>query len=64
MTDDECKKRLAAFQKPVLAKDEEDLDDPWTLEEKIKSAHRIMRRLGIEGDLCDPFERKDDDVRT
>lgn len=34
---------------------EEDAEDPWTREEEIKAAHRIMQRLGIEGDLCDPF---------
>lgn len=53
MTDDEKKKMLAGFQKQVQ---DDQPAERWTQDEILNAAKRIMKRLGIEGDLSDPFE--------
>ena len=50
MTEDEKKKLRDGFRKPVKEKPVEQ----WTEDEMLAAAKRIMKRLGIEGDLCDP----------
>ena len=52
MTEDEKKKMLAGFEKPVVAPDVE----PQSDDELIEMAKRIMERLGIEGEISDPDE--------
>ena len=48
MTEDEKKKMLASFEKPV----QDDVDDTyWTDERMILAAKRIIARLGINGEL-------------
>ena len=56
---DKNKRAIDDFRQPVP--EEEQPDDPWTVEEKIESARRIMRRLGIDADLSDPFEGMKDE---
>lgn len=49
MTEEEKKRMLQAIQdgKPEA----ENPDDDWTEEEILAAAHRIMKRLGIDGKL-------------
>ena len=49
MTEDEKKKMIEDFRKG-RTEDEETADD-WTDEEIIEAAKRIMKRLGLEGEL-------------
>lgn len=49
MTEEERKKLLQEFLKPI--QDEDEITDQWTEEEILEAAKRIMRRLGIEGEL-------------
>ena len=47
MTDDEKKKLLEGFRKPV----QDDQHDPWTEEEILKAAKRIIDGLGLTEEL-------------
>lgn len=49
MTDDEKKKRLAEFQKPI--QDDDDEGEDWTEEELLEHAKRIIRKLGLKEEL-------------
>ena len=46
MTEEEKRKTFEEFKKT-----EPEQEDPWTEEEILKAAKRIIRRLGIEGEL-------------
>ena len=50
MTEDEKKKKLEGFQNPAA---DEDITDDWTEEEILEAAKRIMKRLGIKGEISD-----------
>ena len=46
MTDEERAKLLAGFGKPAEPADTKE-DDPWTDEEIIKSAEKLLRKIGV-----------------
>ncbi len=50
MTEDQKKKLLEGFRKVT---DDEEITDDWTEEEVLEAGKRIIRRLGIEGQLSD-----------
>ena len=52
LTDEEKKKLLDGFQKPIQTDaDDENIENDWTETEILEAAKRIMRRMGIEGEL-------------
>jgi len=49
MTDAEKKKLLDGFRQSD--QDEDGIDDPWTEEDILEAAKRIMERMNIKGEL-------------
>ena len=53
MTDDEKKKMLDGFRKPA-ATDDDVIENDWSEDEILTAAKRIIRKMGLKGQITDP----------
>lgn len=52
MTEPQKKHTLDDFRKPR----QDDLDEDWTQDEILEAAKRIIKDIGIDGEITDPDE--------